>query len=33
LGVVATLIAYLWMNKIANLPKAKRLFTKQILAK
>lgn len=33
LGVVATLMAYLWMNKIANLPKAKRLFTKQILAK
>ena len=33
LGVVATLMAYLWMNKIANLPKAKRLFTKQISAK
>jgi tight adherence protein B len=32
-GVVATLIAYLWMSKIAKLPKAKRLFTMQILAK
>ena len=26
-GVIATLTAYLWMNKIARLPKSKRLFT------
>ncbi len=26
-GVIATLLAYLWMNKIARLPKPKRLFT------
>jgi len=26
-GVIATLIAYYWMNRIANLPKAKRIFT------
>lgn len=26
-GVIATLLAYLWMNKIARLPKSKRLFT------
>jgi tight adherence protein B len=26
-GVLATLIAYYWMNRIANLPKAKRIFT------
>jgi tight adherence protein B len=26
-GVIATLIAYYWMNRIANLPKAKRVFT------
>jgi tight adherence protein B len=25
-GVLATLIAYYWMNRIANLPKAKRIF-------
>jgi hypothetical protein len=24
---LATLIAYYWMNRIANLPKAKRIFT------
>lgn len=29
-GVLATVIAYIWMNKIANLPKAKRLFTMQM---
>ena len=27
IGVLATAIAYLWMNKIAQLPKSKRLFT------
>ena len=27
IGVLATLIAYYWMNRIANLPKAKRIFT------
>jgi len=27
IGVVATLIAYYWMSRIANLPKAKRIFT------
>ena len=32
-GVIATLTAYLWMNKIARLPKAKRLFTMQIVEK
>jgi tight adherence protein B len=32
-GVVATLLAYLWMSRIAKLPKAKRLFTMQISAK
>jgi tight adherence protein B len=32
-GVVATLLAYLWMSKIAKLPKAKRLFTMQISAR
>jgi len=26
-GVLATALAYLWMNKIARLPKSKRLFT------
>jgi tight adherence protein B len=26
-GVIATLTAYLWMNKIARLPNSKRLFT------
>ena len=26
-GVLATALAYLWMNKIAQLPKSKRLFT------
>jgi tight adherence protein B len=26
-GLILTLIAYLWMNQIAKLPKAKRLFT------
>ena len=26
IGVVATLIAYYWMSRIANLPKAKRIF-------
>jgi len=25
--VLATALAYLWMNKIAQLPKSKRLFT------
>jgi len=32
-GVIATLLAYLWMSRIAKLPKAKRLFTMQISAK
>jgi len=27
IGVLATALAYLWMNKIAELPKSKRLFT------
>jgi tight adherence protein B len=26
-GVIATALAYIWMNKIAELPKSKRLFT------
>lgn len=29
-GVITTLLAYLWMNKIAQLPKVKRLFILQI---
>jgi tight adherence protein B len=33
IGVVATLLAYLWMSRIAKLPKTKRLFTMQISAK
>ena len=32
-GVIATLLAYLWMSRIAKLPKAKRLFTIQITTK
>ena len=32
-GVIATLLAYLWMSRIAKLPKAKRLFTMQISSK
>jgi len=32
-GVIATLFAYLWMSRIAKLPKAKRLFTMQITTK
>ena len=32
-GVIATLLAYLWMSRIAKLPKAKRLFTMQITTK
>jgi len=32
-GVIATLLAYLWMSRIAKLPKAKRLFTMQIITK
>ena len=32
-GVIATLLAYLWMRRIAKLPKAKRLFTMQISSK
>ena len=32
-GVIATLFAYLWMSRIAKLPKAKRLFTMQIITK
>jgi tight adherence protein B len=32
-GVIATLLAYLWMSRIAKLPKAKRLFTLQIITK
>ena len=32
-GVIATLLAYLWMSRIAKLPKAKRLFTMQISTK
>ena len=32
-GVVATLFAYLWMSRIARLPKPKRLFTMQISSK
>ena len=32
-GVVATLFAYLWMSRIAKLPKPKRLFTIQMSAK
>lgn len=27
LGVLTTFLAYLWMQKIAKLPKSKRLFT------
>jgi tight adherence protein B len=32
-GVIATLFAYFWMSRIAKLPKAKRLFTMQIITK
>lgn len=32
-GVFATVAAYIWMNKIANLPKSKRLFTMQMIEK
>jgi tight adherence protein B len=32
-GVIATLLAYLWMSRIAKLPKAQRLFTMQITTK
>ncbi len=32
-GVLATVTAYIWMNKIANLPKSKRLFTMQMIQK
>jgi len=32
-GVIATLLAYLWMSRIAKLPKAKRLFTMKITTK
>lgn len=32
-GVLATIAAYIWMNKIANLPKSKRLFTMQMIKK
>jgi tight adherence protein B len=32
-GVTATLLAYLWMSRIAKIPKAKRLFTMQITTK
>jgi tight adherence protein B len=32
-GLILTLIAYLWMNQIAKLPKAKRLFTVSIADK
>ena len=32
-GVLATIAAYIWMNKIANLPKSKRLFTMQMIEK
>lgn len=32
-GVIATLFAYLWMSRIAKLPKTKRLFTMQITTK
>mgnify|MGYP006199836311 FL=1 len=32
-GVLATITAYIWMNKIAKLPKSKRLFTMQMIEK
>ena len=32
-GVLATITAYIWMNKIARLPKSKRLFTMQMIDK
>lgn len=32
-GVLATITAYIWMNKIARLPKSKRLFTMQMIEK
>jgi len=32
-GVLATALAYLWMNKIAELPKSKRLFTLSLVDK
>jgi hypothetical protein len=32
-GAIATLLAYLWMSRIAKLPKAQRLFTMQITTK
>jgi tight adherence protein B len=32
-GVLATALAYLWMNKIADLPKSKRLFTLSLVDK
>ena len=32
-GVLATITAYIWMNKIAKLPKSTRLFTMQMIEK